>query len=489
MEKRKAFRGTSAMAAASLLRIAIQIVILPIIGRLLGPKAYGQVALVSPFIFFSMLLAGSGLGACIVRAKEVTKELEGTVFWFSLGLSLLLVIFFALFAYPIGLVMHEPLFPYLLVGMSSLLLFAALNIVPAALLLRTNRYEYIALSDVASSIASIVGTIVGISLGWGVWSLVVQQVALWTAKVVVVTIASRWRPNLIFSWDVLKAQIAFGSGLTGANIFSFFARNIDNVLIGTCLGSQALGYYALAYQIVSLPAMVLSGSVFFTIFSNTSEAHRTGITSPEFFLKILRSVLMLSMPTIVGLAITTQLSVPLILGSKWMPTADLVVLLAPFGLQQIVTSITTGVIIGLGRSDLILRLSVVSSALTVAAIILGVIFNSRAVAAGVSLTAFVTCFQHLRIITLEYKISLREIMNAASAPLIASMLMGTVVCFLQQTMHTNFVSLINMLFCIVTGVTTYVLVLFFVFHDYIAKDIASMRTAFFAKRSRGGGKQ
>ena len=42
--------------------------------------------------------------------------------------------------------------------------------------------------------------------------------------------------------------------------------------------------------------------------------------------------------------------------------------------------------------------------------------------------------------------------------------------------------MINMLFCIMVGVTTYVLVLFFVFHDYIAEDIVTIRTAFVAKR-------
>ena len=138
------------MAAASVLRMAIQITILPVVGHLLGPRAYGQVALVSPFIFFAMLLLDAGLGACIIRAKEVTKEMEGTVLCFSCGLSLLLILFFALFSYPIGLLMREPLFPLLLIAMSSILLLAAVNIVPAALLLRAKHYDWIALSDVAS---------------------------------------------------------------------------------------------------------------------------------------------------------------------------------------------------------------------------------------------------------------------------------------------------------------------------------------------------
>jgi O-antigen/teichoic acid export membrane protein len=473
------------MGAASMLRMAIQIAIFPIVGHLLGPRAYGQVALVSPFVFFAMLLLDAGLAGCIIRAKDVTKELEGTVLCFSCGISLLLILFFTLFCYPIGLLMREPLFPVLLMGMSSILLLAALNIVPAALLLRAKRYDSIALSDIASAVASIVGISVGISLGWGVWSLVVQQVALWTAKVLVVTIASGWRPHLVFSQDILKEQMAFGSRLLGNRIVSFISGNIDNVLIGACMGSQILGYYALAFQIVSLPAMIISGSVYFTMYSNTSEAQRNGITSPALFLKVLRSTLILGTPVIVGLAVTSQLFIPLLLGSKWIPTINLVMLLAPFGLKQLVTSVTSGVIIGLGRADLALKLALTNATLTVAAIVLGVMFSSSAVAIGVSLAAVVTCFHHFRVIAIEYKTPLREITNAATAPLFASLLMGTAVYIFQQTMHDNIISTITMLLCIVVGIMTYVFVLFFMFHDYIAEDLVTIRTAFRTKRAAG----
>ena len=142
------------------------------------------------------------------------------------------------------------------------------------------------------------------------------------------------------------------------------------------MGSQVLGYYALAFQIVSLPAMILSGSVFFTVYSNTSEAHRNGIMSPKLFLKALRSTLILGMPAIVGLLSPHNCLFHCYFGYKWMPTANLVMLLAPFGLKQIVTSVTSGVIIGLGRSDLVFRLALINAILTVAAIIFGVIFSS-----------------------------------------------------------------------------------------------------------------
>jgi O-antigen/teichoic acid export membrane protein len=173
-------------------------------------------------------------------------------------------------AYPVGRLLGEPLFPPLLVGMSSILLLAAMNIVPAALLVREKR-NCIALSDLALTLGSVAAVAAGIVLGWGVWSLVAQQIALWVCKVAVVTIGSRSRPQFAFRWNIIKENISFGSNLTASSIVSFIPRNIDNVLIGAFMGAETLGYNALDFQIVGLPAAVVGGSVYYTVFSGTSE--------------------------------------------------------------------------------------------------------------------------------------------------------------------------------------------------------------------------
>ena len=174
------------MALAGTVKVVVQIMILPVIGRVLGPHAYGQVALVSPFIFFSMMLAESGLGPCIVRAEKVTPALEGTVFCFSAVASLLIIAGFAVFAWPIGYLLHEPLFPPLLLAMSSILLLASVHIVPAALLLRRKQYQWLAYSDMTAVLTSVAATGLGLWLGWGVWSLIAQQVAFWISKTLVI---------------------------------------------------------------------------------------------------------------------------------------------------------------------------------------------------------------------------------------------------------------------------------------------------------------
>jgi PST family polysaccharide transporter len=48
-------------------------------------------------------------------------------------------------------------------------------------------------------------------------------------------------------------MLAFGGNLTGFGVINYFARNLDNALIGRYWGSQQLGLYGKAYQLLLLP--------------------------------------------------------------------------------------------------------------------------------------------------------------------------------------------------------------------------------------------
>ena len=467
--------GASTMAMASALRVAVQIAILPIIGRLLGPHAYGEVALVSPFVFFSMMLSESGLGACIVRADKVTPALEGTVFCFSAALSLFFIALGAAVAYPLGRFLHEPDFPPLLIGMSSILLLAALNIVPSSLLLRKQKYGWTAASDVAGSVGGLVGVITGLALHWGPWSLVAQQIGLWVAKLIVVFAGTKARPRLIFHWSILRQNFQFGSHLTGSAVLWFVARNIDNILIGKLMGAAVLGYYALAFQIVGIPQMILSGSVYYTVFAGSSEALRQGTSPAPQFLAVLKGVALICLPVIAGLAATSYLSVPLVLGNNWAPVSLLIILLTPFGLSQALSPVSTGLLNGLGETGAALRIGLLGAGATVAAIAAGAFFSSAAIAIGVSVTALIYPLLSMVVLVRKKDISYGEIFGALRAPLIASALMGVGVFFLQLHLSSDLPPVAALGICIAAGIALYAGLLLGLFRDHLSADLALVK--------------
>ncbi|MGE3622684.1 MAG: lipopolysaccharide biosynthesis protein [Bdellovibrionales bacterium] len=475
--------GTTSMAAASAVRVGIQIAILPIIGRLLGPQAFGQIALVSPFIFFAMMLAESGLSACIVRANKVTEELKGTVFSFSAAMSLLTIAIFAATAWPVGKILHEPAFPKLLLGMSAILLIASFNIVPSALLLRAKQYNWVALSDLVSTFGGVVAVAVGIVLGWGVWSIVAQQVVFWVCKTGVVIAATGYRPSFAFHKKLFKENIYFGSNLTGSSILSFISRNIDNILIGAFMGAEALGHYALAFQIVGLPQMVISGSVYSLLFSSTSEAVREGRFSPALYLKVMRGLLLVASPVIIGLAVTAPLSVPCMLGEQWLPMVPLIMWLAPLGLLQAMGAANSGMLIGLGKADVLFRLSLISAGTTILAIAIGAYIGSpQAVAMAVSLAALCNSWRVFFSITRFCNVRFRRILQVSFIPVFTAALMGISVFAIQMLLPSQLALFTRLVISIAAGILIYPLILFGLFRDRLTADIETIKTAFLVQR-------
>ncbi|TGV78522.1 lipopolysaccharide biosynthesis protein, partial [Mesorhizobium sp. M2D.F.Ca.ET.145.01.1.1] len=65
--------------------------------------------------------------------------------------------------------------------------------------------------------------------------------------------SSRWRPGLPRKVEGISQLIHFGAGITGFNFANFFARNLDNVLIGKYWGEAQLGLYDRAYKLLLFP--------------------------------------------------------------------------------------------------------------------------------------------------------------------------------------------------------------------------------------------
>ena len=86
--ERRVVLGTLALTVVNVLKLVMQIAVLPILARLLGPSAFGLVALAMPIILLANMVSDAGLGNALVRARDSSKDLESTIFWFSLAMSI-----------------------------------------------------------------------------------------------------------------------------------------------------------------------------------------------------------------------------------------------------------------------------------------------------------------------------------------------------------------------------------------------------------------
>lgn len=404
--------GALALAGASAIRLTLQFALLPLLARLVGPAEYGLVALAMPFILLANVLADGGLGYALGRQREASRELESTVFWLTAGIGAALALFCCAAALPMGAILHQPRLPLLIMALSPILLMNGLTGVSNGRIIREGRFAVFAVGDLLSTAAGAAAAVTAALHGWGAWSLVAQQLVLWTIKLIWVT--SNGRAVVRFSWRFAEARplLAFGLSTTGAILADFVSRNLDSLIVGAVMGVSSLGFYAMAYQIVRVPDMLISGPLYLYIFTAMSRTAGDARRSAALAVSALRLGSAVLAPLFCGLALTADLAVPLVLGPKWLGAIAPLQLLSGAGFFFCLCSIMATTAMGLGRSRLQLSMSLVLAFTTIVVVALSVGLGLGAVSAALAAGMGAVSLLYIRRLARELTLSSRALLAA-----------------------------------------------------------------------------
>ncbi len=424
MSERRAFFGTLALGGAQVAKYALQFAVLPVLARILGPSAYGVVALAMPFILFANMIADAGLGNALVRVQAPSRALQSTVFWLSAGMCAALALVIGLAAWPAGVVLHEPRLAPVLWALSPILLISGSLSVANAAIMRERRFGVFALSDtVSAAVAS--GIAIGAALaGLGAWSLVIQQLTLWTIKGAWIQIAARFLPSFECRPSLARPYIAFGLNAAASNVADFFAKTAPQVIVGAFLGVAAVGRYALAFQLVRVPDAVISGPIYLAAFTAVARLGDDHVAIQALTRRALRGVAMGLLPVFAGLALVADLAVQLMLGPKWTAAAPVMAVLCPAGFLLCYYSIVSAVLMGVGRADLQLRLTLLGGAAMGGGALLGARFGDVWVGVGLSAGAILVGPAYLGVLARALQARAGAIVADLAAPLAATAAMS-----------------------------------------------------------------
>jgi len=406
--------GALALSASSALRLGLQLAILPILARLIGPSEYGLVAMAMPFILFANVLSDGGMSLALGRRQEVTPELEATVRWMSAGIGGAIALGLVALAWPLGVVMHQPRLPWLIVALAPILLMNGLAAASNARIIREGRFGVFAGGDLFSTLAGAGVALVAATHGYGAWSLVAQQLALWVVKLAWVTVNGRASFRLAWRFEEARELMKFGLHAIGSQLADYVSRNIDNLIVGAILGASSLGFYAMAYQIVRIPDMLISGPLYLYIFNSVSRAAHAGEKRAlrELAASAVRLASTAFAPLFCGLAVIADLAVPLILGDKWQGAIMPLRFLAGAGFFFCLCSLVNATLMALDRSALQLRLSMLLGGATIVIVAAAAPFGLTAVSAALAVGIGLVCAVYLHHLARALQTPRRELAAA-----------------------------------------------------------------------------
>jgi PST family polysaccharide transporter len=246
------------VALQGLLKLAA----LMVLARILSPRDFGLLGFALICTNFVERIGQGGFGPAVVQIQEATKSIITTAARTSVAFGILSMVILALSAGTVASFFGERELELVVVALSAGCLIESLVAIPEALLQRDLRCKEIMLADNVAYLISMIIVCPALAfMGWGVWSLVLAHLSL---KVIRLFLIQRSAPPCLSGvWSTSQAikltKLAFGFSL--GRLLNFFSLQGDNFVVGRLLGTEALGMYNRAYQLMTLPAMYF-GQVF-----------------------------------------------------------------------------------------------------------------------------------------------------------------------------------------------------------------------------------
>jgi PST family polysaccharide transporter len=447
--------GVLLLSGSNAFRLIVQFMLFPVLARLLSPADYGLMALAMPVVLFALVLGECGMGPALVRAPDPHGDVEATMFWTALGAGIACAAVLLLGAPLIAHLLGHPMISPVLLWLAPSLVLSALCSVPSVRIQKSGATWMFALGDVTSTVAGAAAVLYGALTGLAVWSLVAQQLMIWTIKAAVLTRLAGTRIHGRPHRAAFRYLASHGTPLVASNLLTLFSNSIDAILIGRLLGVEQLGFYALAYQIVRIPEAVLNGPVFVSFLPAIARLDADRPAAARLFVDALRMMLSVSAPLMLGLALTADLAVALLLGPRWHGTTPLLILLAPPAVAQTLGWLSRALLLGRGRSSLQFRLAFLNALLTLAGVLGGAPFGIYGITIGVAAAVVLGSFAYLAAAIREVGVPIRVVAIAALPALAATTIMACGVAGVRMLLPAGLPMPVSMALIVGCGMVLY----------------------------------
>lgn len=363
--RRLAVRGAGMTVFSGGFALAIQVVATVVLARLLTPRDFGLVAMVTTFSLLLSNFGINGITEAMVQREQIDHAHASNLFWVNLCGGLILTGGFAAAGSLLAKFYGEPLVAPIAAGVSVSIFLSTLSVVHLALLKRAMLFSAVAKNDVAARAASVVVSILFGWTGWGYWALVLGACALPLSTALGAFALCRWRPGLPRHADGTGAMLKFAMYTYGRFSVNYFARNADNVLVGWRFGAPSLGFYKKAYDLFSLSAAQLVASTSVVAVSALSRVRSDETQYRRYLLGAIAVMAFLGMGIAGDLTLTGRDLIRVLLGPGWEQAGKIFTFFAP-GIGIMLVYGTHGWIhLSIGRADRWFRWGIVEWTVTI----------------------------------------------------------------------------------------------------------------------------
>lgn len=346
--------GTKWTTASTACTAIVQILRVSILARFLEKSDFGVVAIVTLIFGLVETFGDLGFSTAIMHKKDINEKEFSSLFWMQLLLFVGIYLVSCLFTGLISETYEEPALMHALPVALLGLIFFAIGKLYDTVLQKQFQFRVIAIRNIIAALISLVAAVILAMMGAGLYSLIISTL-LQTLIVNVWNFAvgfKLYRISFYFNFKEVVPLIKIGVYQTGTQIIDYLASRLDILLIGKILGSEMLGVYNLAKDLlvrVFVLINTIANKVALPVFSYMQDDNQQ---LRDNYCRLIKTLSFVTLPflTMIG-----ALSIPLVTilyGDKFADVAPLMMILAISYLFSCIGNPVGNIITAKGRTDI-----------------------------------------------------------------------------------------------------------------------------------------
>jgi O-antigen/teichoic acid export membrane protein len=355
-------------------RRGFSIIVSIVLARMLDPKAYGLLAIITVFIAFSDVFITHGFNVALIRKPETSEKDYNTAFTISFVFALLLCVTIYLCAERISVFYGAPEVEELLKILVFIFFINSAAVIVKAYAIKQLKFQITSMAALISSLISGAISLILAYYDFGVWALVIQQISYFSLELLLLIFLLNFK--IAFGWSKDSAQylLSFSKSVIGASLLDFAGNSCTNVLLGRMYSLQDLGYYnrgGMLPEVVGLNTYYAINNALLPTLTSRQNDERI-------FRQTIRRIISITMyvmlPLMLGLFAISESIMPVLFTDRWNNSINIMRILCLAYLINTIRMITYNVLYVRGESAICLKVDVVRFVLIIVCIPLAVYF-------------------------------------------------------------------------------------------------------------------
>jgi len=347
--KKRSARAALWNSAGNAVRLLLQFGVGILLARMLGPHAFGLVAIALILIGFGQLVTDLGFNSAIIQARELHAADVDFLFTIQFLVGAVLTALVVAIAEPAAAFFAEPNAGSVIRWMAPVFLMRAMGQTSAALLSRNLDFHAIQIGTVGGYVSGYL--LVGVSLaftGHGVWSLV----AAYLTQTAVSSALAMAQANRIPRLTVRGGRrdlFRFGRQVISANLANWAIINIPAMIVGRIANPTTLGLYSRAVMLAGAPRDAVVTGLQGVLFAATSRSQDNPEEIKKALLACVTLYILLAGSILLAVAATAVTVVVALFGAEWAEAARLLTPLAVAMMINGAAAFLGPTLMGIGR--------------------------------------------------------------------------------------------------------------------------------------------